>query len=433
LYASRRLQFGPSASLNNELIWNSTMLAHGDTASCMNISGDNATFWQGTLVFGRGPLKTYPITGNPTHQTSYRVALHSEPWDGTDNQWQTVLADPNCVNLACAPQLETNILLGTISNDLGATYTQVFGNVMTFAFVDSVQNWDTDTSAVLHWSWSWPQDNPGEVAPFDDTLTIGFKACGKVVGVLNVPLLERFTIHRYAIISRNNVDIPGFYMGAMIDYDLPTRATQMNGYEAEHSLAWVYDCGALNNGWGFVKIPFGCRYTPLLMSKTIEARPGGPWNDSAWWLDSAYYWMSVQTGLYHQPNTNCQATTTDRDAWFSVAGGTIPANDSLVLAFANFGNPGITNADQASSYYAIADAANKWCGFGRGDVNNDRKVDLVDIVYLANYVRFSGNGPYPFKHLGDVDADGVVGDLDIAFLISYYFNFGECPRGAWTL
>ncbi|UCD17189.1 MAG: hypothetical protein JSV44_12175, partial [Candidatus Zixiibacteriota bacterium] len=59
-------------------------------------------------------------------------------------------------------------------------------------------------------------------------------------------------------------------------------------------------------------------------------------------------------------------------------------------------------------------------------------IDLVDIIFLANYVN-GGNGPYPFEHLGDVDADEDVDTDDVAYLINYYFNGGPDPLGDWTL
>ena len=414
-----------TASVNIENVWNSGMLANGDSAISMRISGDAASFWQGALVFASG---------------HYKVALHSQPWDGSVWQWKSLLSDPDCINGACPPQLASNVLLGTISNDLGATYTNVFGNVVTFAFVDSVQDLgEYDTTGGYHlvkWHWDWPQNYTAD-APYDDTLTIGFHACAKVIGAKDVPALANFTIHKYELTSRNGVPIPDFYMGMMMDYDVkPNNKNQITGYDKAHSVAYVYDCGTPTTGWGAVKVPFGCRYESMLMAKTVEARPGGPWNDSAWWLDSVYLsWMKVQRGLTHQPNTYpCIPSTTDRDAWFTYEGATIPASGSITFGFGQFGLVGITNANDAASYFGLANTINMWCGFGRGDVNNDGKIDLVDIAYLKNYVFGIGNGPYPFKHLGDVDASGGAPNAaDVTFLMNYYFNFGECPRGAWTL
>jgi Dockerin type I domain/PQQ-like domain len=424
LYGARRMEFGMTAAVNIENVWNSGMLANGDSSLSMRVDGDAASFWQGALIFAAG---------------KYKVAFHSQPWDGSVWQWKSLLSDPDCISGLCPPQLASNVLLGTISTDNGATYTNVFGNVVTFAFVDSVQDLgEYDTTGGYHlvkWHWDWPQNYTAD-APYDDTLTMGFHACAKVIGAKDVPALSKFTVHKYDLDSRNGVPIPNFYMGAMIDYDvLPNNKNQITGYDKAHSVAFVYDCGTPTTGWGAVKVPFGCRYESMLMAKTIEARPGGPWNDSAWWLDSVYNnWMVQQRGLTHQPNTYpCIPSTTDRDAWFTFEGATIPASGSITFGFGLFGLVGITDANDSSSYFGIANTINQWCGFGRGDVNNDGKINLADIAYLKNYVFGIGNGPYPFKHLGDVNADGVVDAADVTFLMNYYFNFGTCPMGAWTL
>lgn len=416
LYATERLYFG-TASDNYKIIWNSGFVAHGDSAS-FDVNGEDAQLWQGALI--------YAIS-------KYRVALHSLNWHGYDNEWKSLLADPECVLEVCPPHLSSNVLLASMSTDNGATYNNIYGNVMTYSYVDSMQNMDDDTSAVLHWWWAYPWDY-NEDPPYDDTLTVGFKACVKAIGVTGVAAFNNFYIERHAVYARYGQQVTDLYLGAMLDYDVePTNTRQMNGYDASHSLAYVYDCGAPTMGWGFVKIPFGCGFEPLINSKTITAQMG-PWNDSDIWLDSVYYWMSNNVGLSHQPGTDpCASDPDDRDAWFTIAKNTFSGSDSGIYCFANFGMPNITDANDATKYYGIADLANKFCGFGRGDVNNDGKINIVDIVYLAAYVNFGGNGPFPFMYLGDVNLDETIDINDVLYLKEFYFNGGPCPLGEWEI
>ncbi|MEP0826995.1 MAG: PQQ-binding-like beta-propeller repeat protein, partial [bacterium] len=86
LYATDRLYFG-TASDNYKIIWNSGFVAHGDSAS-FDVNGEDAQLWQGALV--------YAIS-------KYRVALHSLNWHGYDNEWKSLLADPECVLDVCPP------------------------------------------------------------------------------------------------------------------------------------------------------------------------------------------------------------------------------------------------------------------------------------------------------------------------------------------
>jgi outer membrane protein assembly factor BamB len=423
LLSSVRMQFGLSATGNYKIVFNTPMLADGDSLS-YEIDHDSASYWQGSMLFTK---------------SKYRVAISSSNWAGQDWQWKSILGDKSCIDAeSCPPLLTNNVLLSGVefTADNGENYDEVYANVMTFSYVDSVQNMDTDTSATVRWRWSFPAPTTrgqGYDPPYDDTLTMGFKGCAKVIGVPDVEGLDNFTIEKHALKARNGVPITDVYACAFMDYDVkPTNTYQMTGYDASHSVAWVYDCNAKTTGWGHVKVPFGCGYTPMINAKTIGSATGA-WNDSAIWLDSVYYWASKLSGLSHQTGTSpCVEDASDRNAFWTFQKQTIPATDSATYAFGDFALVGITNADQAASYYAITTLINQFCGFGRGDVNNDGKIDLVDILYLANWLHFSGiHGPYPFKHLGDVNADGAYNDADIAYLMNYYFNFGPCPVGKW--
>jgi outer membrane protein assembly factor BamB len=419
LYASTRLTFGVS-SANHEIIYNSGFIANGDSTS-MKIGSDGASFWQGCLIFAK---------------SKYRIALHSVNWHGVDGDWKSLLADPNCVDQSCPPLLTNGVLIPVMySSDLGDNYTtSLSANLVSFAYVDSVQNMDDDTTSAFHWNWAYPRDLSAD-PPYDDTLTIGFKVCGQALGVVGVADLSYFTVHKYSVTSRYGNPITNLYLGAMIDYDIaPNNKNQINGYDAAHSLSFVYDCVTPTTGWGAVKVPFGCGYTPFLNSKTIEANPGGPWNDSDWFLDSIYTW-SQQSGLSHQPSTYpCIQSASDRDAWFTFQKESFSGTTPAIYGFALFGKPGITNANDPATYFPLANLINQFCGFGRGDVNSDGAINLVDIVYLAYYVAdpVNHNGPYPFMHLGDVNNDGNVTDADVVFLQNFYFNFGTCPVNDWT-
>jgi len=416
LYASARLSFGTSSS-NYKIIWNSGFQADGDSTS-FSVDGASSQLWQGALVYAK---------------SKYQVALHAQNWHAIDFFWKSLLSDPECVNGGCPPQLASNVVVGAMSSDNGATYANLMANVMTFSYVDSMQNMDDDTSAVLHWWWAYPWDYL-EDPPYDDTLTVGFKACVKVIGVTGNAAFNNFIIERHAVSARYGQAVNDLYLTGMIDYDVtPNNARQMVGYDAAHSLAYVYDCGSPVGGWGYVKIPFGCGYEPMINAKTVTASMGS-WNDSDIWLDSVYYWASNNVGLSHQPGTDpCATDPDDRDAYMTFAKNSFSGSDSGIYCFANFARPGIASSDVASNYFGIANLANQFCGFGRGDVNNDGVINIVDIVYLAAFVNFGGNGPFPFEHLGDVNIDGSIDINDVLYLKAFYFNGGPCPQGKWEI
>jgi hypothetical protein len=66
------------------------------------------------------------------------------------------------------------------------------------------------------------------------------------------------------------------------------------------------------------------------------------------------------------------------------------------------------------------------CGYSHGDPNYDDKTDIVDVVYLANYVFRSGPPPC-FEKSGDANCDDEVNVTDIVYLIGYLFKGGPAP------
>ena len=63
-----------------------------------------------------------------------------------------------------------------------------------------------------------------------------------------------------------------------------------------------------------------------------------------------------------------------------------------------------------------------------GDCNGDREIDLVDVVYLINYLFSGGPAPVPIES-GEVNCDDVVDIVDAVYLINYVFNGGSAPGG----
>ncbi|MBN2227088.1 MAG: PQQ-binding-like beta-propeller repeat protein [candidate division Zixibacteria bacterium] len=406
---------------NSARIFNTGKLADKDMKGNLLIDGDDESVWQGGVIFGI---------------SKYRMAWHSGNWEGETWEWRSLLPDILCgTEGECEMQHEVNALLGYMSTDNGASYDPVYGEVVTYSFVDSVSNFYDTLTDPNKWNWIFESDN-GFAPPYDDTLTMGFKVCAKAIGAYDVPELENFVIYRYAMSSRYGASYPGLYVGFFMDYDvLPNNKANVVGYDADHSVAFCYDCLTGDRGFGVVKVPFGGCYEPLLNARTLTARQA-MWNDSSIWLDSVYAWMTqYDYQLVHQPGIiPCNADADDRDAFITF--GNYPLNadaeDSTIIAYAQFAELGMTDPSDPANYFDLANMINKWCGFGRGDVNNDGAINLVDIIYLANYIN-GGDGPFPFEYLGDVNNDGDIDNLDVTYLIAFYFNGGPDPLGGWTL
>jgi hypothetical protein len=62
----------------------------------------------------------------------------------------------------------------------------------------------------------------------------------------------------------------------------------------------------------------------------------------------------------------------------------------------------------------------------RGDPNGDGVIDIVDVVYLINYLFLGGPPPDPMA-AGDATCDGVVDAADVVHLLNYLFVNGPPP------
>jgi len=114
---------------------------------------------------------------------------------------------------------------------------------------------------------------------------------------------------------------------------------------------------------------------------------------------------AIPTGLSFNPDdgTLIGFTQTEGDFYFS-----IEASDVCDPQF----------ADTVEAWISVMEVC--------GDINNDNKIDLLDILYLIDYKFKDGPEP-PVLGACDLDGDDVINLLDILFLIDYKFKDGPAP------
>ena len=66
------------------------------------------------------------------------------------------------------------------------------------------------------------------------------------------------------------------------------------------------------------------------------------------------------------------------------------------------------------------------CEYSQADPDHDGKTDLVDLVYLINYVLKHGPRPCVLKS-GDINCDDSVNIVDIVYFVNYLFRDGPAP------
>jgi len=424
------LHFGSgTGGANEQLVTNTGRLGNGDWGdgpaghNGFLIDGDGASYYQGAYVYAN---------------SDHSIAVHTQDWTsggGEADAFVSMQPDPNWCDNECKPYLMTDEPCGEFTHD-GQTYQTVLVDKVCKSFLDSVQNFDLGSG----WDWS----NFG--APFDNALTMGLW-CNGVVYAANdnnspsIPELANVTVEVLQFYERNGNAVDGWYLGEMYDCD---NGGDEIGIDPSISAAWTYNTPAADQAWGQIKIPFGCMDVsgthadsePLINiwgTCGISASQGF-WNWAQFW-DAMYSptvypalgYMTKGPGLFYDGDMHAG----DEEAFVTLAGHDFLPYDTYEVAIAHFGLLGMTDASSSAEMASMAILVNQWTGWGRGDVNNDGAINLADIIYLAATVN-GGPGAVPFKHLSDVNADGINGDMaDVEYLKAFYFECGPCPMGAW--
>ncbi len=386
------------------------------------------------------------VYGGDGYVFGYLDKYHSvmnwdDPWSNADFEWNGILPDPY-IDDDC-DFISGTALLARMSTDEGATYTDIYGTILNYAYVDSVQDLRTTAGGEFStWNWEYEWVTTLGEPPYSDSLTQGFAFRGLVAeyAVTDVPEFSNFIVTRTSLYSRYGNAIDGVYMGGIADFDVGDYTLDKAGYSSKYSASWMYDYTDLTQGWGFIKVPFGGDYAPMKNAINISY--------SGWYYSPDPEFDSIYTFLANRNGANDPwPVDEDKRLWWTLGDVSMPAwnydpladkDDIPDSAFTEigsvfFGFTDLTDATDEEEYGPTAMFVNKFCGFGRGDVNDDGTINLIDIVYMNASIFHGGNGPFPFEHLGDVNGDGNYDVLDILYMIDWYFHGGPAPVGDWAL
>jgi hypothetical protein len=89
-------------------------------------------------------------------------------------------------------------------------------------------------------------------------------------------------------------------------------------------------------------------------------------------------------------------------------------------------NPYQATFHGTSWYDAFVTKLNWISDYYCGDVNADKQVNLLDLVFLRKYILFEGPAPQ-FLALADVNCSGGIDISDVVFLMNYFFTSGSAP------
>lgn len=427
------LAFGYTEA-NEQIIFNSGRVVENGVGD-FTIDGFAAMLFQGMYIFGTSPqAQAWTIVS----------WLEGSGETSTWNGWLPELIDGQCIPIANTEPVD----LGEYSSDGTYPGTTIWGNTVAYNSIDSVQDF-TDEDELDGWN------HANFIAPFSNELTMGltiehltlgaytfgFDEANPGAGILDD--IGNATIEIFDFKERNGNPIEGWKFACYYDWDVGANDT--TNLDRGASLAWTYDARDAGSAvGGSVKLPFNfCGdvadpnyIPPMKLGVTMDQAQGmwgtlGGGGNDVWFLDS----MNFYANLPWDSTIYCQDAYVDEDqaGAYVIAEHDFTGGDSYRLAVANFQfqDYGGNNRNPARMI-ALAHTLNKWMGFGRGDVNNDNVIDMMDIIYTSNYVA-GGAGPIPFEYLGDVNLDGNTDLLDVTAIADFYFGTGGCFGGLWTM
>ena len=421
------LWFGATGA-NYQLVSNTGRITSDDWSPSygIDIEGSDEAMWAAMYWHG-------------VSQHRLAMDIHN-PGAGPLEGWYSWQADPNWCDDACKPYISDDACPPgpEFTKDDGDTYAVLASDQVCASGVDSVQ----DYSLGVPGAWDW--ENFG--APFDNDSTMGLYVKSITIGVndADAGLLGSMTLEVFEFTERNSEEILGWKFGAWADWDVGAivGGNKDTMYiDRSISTAWntAHTPGSVEEAWGFIKVPFGCVCVcgdcggnavrePLKNVVTLDSDNSMYGANAGDYFDSVYYYASLPPGEYTMPNAvskrdqSMHVTLVEKD--------TIDADETFTFGVAVFGLHGMADPQSSTELVPLAHMVNKFAGWGRGDVNNDNKINLCDIIYLAATVN-GGPGAVPFKHLSDVNCDGIIDMLDVNYLVDFYFNCGPCPIGKW--
>jgi len=298
--------------------------------------------------------------------------------------------------------------------------TQIYGDYFESALIDSIYDYESEVLA--------------------DSITLGMRIEFREYGAFaesGTDYFNHFKLIAYDLSNRYAGTVDGLHWGAYADWDMPGDA---GGYEQVYgdlgaSAIWQYN-EVSGEVAGFGTLPlsgsflfptgdatFGM-YNSYGVSNPDEVY--APAELPRTFMESILACGAGNT-CYHANATPASAPD-DRGMIMTAGMHDFGANETVQGAMVMFAYPAGATVGDVTDMMMFA---NQWAGYGRGNVNGDDVIDLLDLVHLISYATggpVGACGPIcPFTYLGDINCDDVVDAVDAQIMYDFMFNGGPPP------
>jgi hypothetical protein len=356
-----------------------------------------------------GDAFTVDGTDDPLYQGGFFYAV-----DSVRVAWQTEAGDYPFNHLFA--DTVCTLIEGMYMDEMygpGGTSTSIFGDYFESAVVDSIYDMET--------------------GDLDNALTIGMRLSYREWGAFG-PEFNNFKVIAYDLYNRNATPVDDLYWGMFSDWDMPGDAAGYEQVDADFGAEVAYQYNEVDGqlaGYGIVPMTgsFIDDGTKAIVKTTGMYSGYGISNpDEIYDSQLPFIFFSLIDGVaeddwgYH-PNAAPGATPDDRAMIVAAGKKSFAGNEGVRGAIVVFNYPLGATLGMIKN---MMDFADKFCGYKRGDMNDDGEITLNDLVVLILFLN-GGNPPYPWMHLADVDGDGDVDNDDAAYFYNFFFLYGPPP------
>ena len=247
---------------------------------------------------------------------------------------------------------------------------------------------------------------------FIDTIGLGLVVEQYTVGSSD-PAYGDFILQQYVI--KNTADTSmQTYVSFSLDWDVFDAYNNDSKGDSVHNLAWHW-CPTQNRQYKFGALRVPSDDDPVIGYEAVSHQyyiyPQEGWrDDQLWGLMTRGSWQDDSSGY-------------DISLLLTPGRRSLSPDSAHLESFIIFGVDTTQHLIGPEWWRPML----RFCGFYRGDVNQDASIDAVDIVYLINYLFNSGPVPLPFADQGDVNNDEKTDVVDVVYLINYLFMEGPGP------
>jgi hypothetical protein len=385
------------------------------------------------MGWGPGPPDTNYICVHDTWSSTPEERLVN--WYGWSNERYTVAVHPGSASVYSYNNIHANNAsmnitnYGAIGDETNQDFVwngtdQLFDGTLILAWVvpgDTMIAMDMFNTHVKD-SW-YPYDaltivdtTFGEFGwtAFIDTIGLGLVVEQYSVGSSD-PAYGDFILQQYVV--KNSADTSmKTYVSLSMDWDLFDAYDNDSWGDSLHNLAWHWCPGEVQNSkykFGAMRIPTD--EIPVIGYEAVSHQyyiyPQEGWrDDQLWQLITKAQWQDDSSGY-------------DISLLLTPGRRSLGPDSAHLESFIIFGVDTTQHLIGPEWWKSML----RFCGFYRGDVNEDGVINIGDVVFLVNYLFTGGTDPLPFEDQGDVNDDEVVNVADVIYLLNYLFTGGACP------